>query len=257
LTILCDLDGVIYRGGEALPGVRPALERLSAGGNLIYFITNNSTRTPEATAEKIARLTGAEVTGDQVFTTGMAAMTLLGPGDGPVLVVGEDGLRSEVSRAGHEMTDDPAAAGAVVVGLSRSLTYDIITDAMVAVRNGARFIATNDDSTFPTEHGLAPGCGAIVAAIAASAEAVPEVAGKPNEPMRGLIRSRVNGEAWVIGDRLDTDIAMAIAEPGWRSVLVLTGITSRVEAEAAPGVDLVAADFSEAVDLVLRHAQPS
>jgi 4-nitrophenyl phosphatase len=155
------------------------------------------------------------------------------------------------------MTDDPAAAGAVVVGLSRSLTYDIITDAMVAVRNGARFIATNDDSTFPTEHGLAPGCGAIVAAIAASAEAVPEVAGKPNEPMRGLIRSRVDGEAWVIGDRLDTDIAMAIAEPGWRSVLVLTGITSRVEAEAAPGVDLVAADFSEAVDLVLRHAQPS
>jgi 4-nitrophenyl phosphatase len=155
------------------------------------------------------------------------------------------------------MTNDPAVAGAVVVGLSRSLSYEIIKDAMLAVRNGARFIATNDDSTFPTEHGLAPGCGAIVAAIAASAETTPDVAGKPNAPMRDLIRSRVEGETWVIGDRLDTDIAMAIAEPGWRSVLVLTGITSRLEAEAASGVDLVAADFPEAVDLVLDPPQPS
>lgn len=257
MTILCDLDGVIYRGGVAVPGVRPALERLNAAGHSVYFITNNSTRTPDATAEKITRLTGAEITADLVLTSGMAAMTLLEPGDGPVLVVGEDGLRSEVSRAGLDMTDDPAAAGAVVVGLLRSLTYEIIRDAMLAVRNGARFIATNDDSTFPTEHGLAPGCGAIVAAIAASAEATPEVAGKPNEPMRSLIRSRVGGEAWVIGDRLDTDIAMAIAEPGWRSVLVLTGITSHDEAKAASGVDLLGADFTEAVDLVLRHAQPS
>jgi 4-nitrophenyl phosphatase len=257
LTVLCDLDGVIYRGGQAVLGVRPALDRLRAAGQLVYFITNNSTRTPDATAEKITRLTGAEVTADQVLTSGMAAMSLLEPGDGPVLVVGEEGLRSELTEAGFDMTDEPVAAGAVVVGLTRSLTYETIRDAMLAVRNGARFIATNDDSTFPTEHGLAPGCGAIVAAIAASAEATPEVAGKPNQPMRNLIRARVVGEAWVIGDRLDTDIAMAIAEPGWRSVLVLTGITSRSEAEAASGVDLLAADFTEAVDLVLRHTQPS
>jgi len=257
LTILCDLDGVIYRGGQAVPGVPDALERLSAASRSLFFITNNSTRTPEATAEKISLLTGVEISGSQVLTSGMAAMTLLEQGDGPVLVVGEDGLRSEVSSAGFDMTDDPALAGAVVVGLLRSLSYDIIRDAMLAVRNGARFIATNDDSTFPTEHGLVPGCGAIVAAIAVSADATPEVAGKPNTAMRDLIRSRVDGEVWVIGDRLDTDIAMAIAEPGWRSVLVLTGITSRIEADAASGVDLVAADFSEAVDLVLRHPQPS
>ncbi|HEU4895923.1 MAG TPA: HAD-IIA family hydrolase [Acidimicrobiia bacterium] len=257
MTILCDLDGVIYRGAVAVPGVPAALERLKTANRAVFFITNNSTRTAEETAEKISRLTGAEISGDQVLTSGMAAMTLLVPGDGPVLVVGEDGLRSEVSRAGFEMTDDPSSAGAVVVGLLRSLTYDVIRDAMLAVRNGARFIATNDDSTFPTEHGLAPGCGAIVAAIAASAESAPEVAGKPNRPMRDLIRSRVDGEVWVIGDRLDTDIAMAAVEPGWRSVLVLTGITSRIEAEDGQDVDLVANDFAEAVDLVLRHPQPS
>lgn len=257
MTILCDLDGVIYRGAVAVPGVPAALERLKTANRAVFFITNNSTRTAEETAEKISRLTGAEISGDQVLTSGMAAMTLLAPQDGPVLVVGEDGLRSEVSRAGFEMTDDPSAAGAVVVGLLRSLTYDVIRDAMLAVRNGARFIATNDDSTFPTEQGLAPGCGAIVAAIAASAESAPEVAGKPNRPMRDLIRSRVDGEVWVIGDRLDTDIAMAAVEPGWRSVLVLTGITSRIEAEDGQDVDLVANDFAEAVDLVLRHPQPS
>jgi 4-nitrophenyl phosphatase len=257
LTILCDLDGVIYRGGAVVPGVPAALGRLKAARRPVYFMTNNSTRTPEATAEKISKLTGLEISDEQVLTSGMAAMTMLRPEDAPVLVVGEDGLRSEVTRAGLDMTNDPAVAGAVVVGLSRSLSYEIIKDAMLAVRNGARFIATNDDSTFPTEHGLAPGCGAIVAAIAASAETTPDVAGKPNAPMRDLIRSRVEGETWVIGDRLDTDIAMAIAEPGWRSVLVLTGITSRLEAEAASGVDLVAADFPEAVDLVLDPPQPS
>ncbi len=240
----------------AIPGVAEALERLSDAGVTVFFITNNSTRTPEATAEKISLLTGVAVSGSRVLTSAMAAMTMLDPDDGPVLVVGEEGARAAVISAGLEITDEPMRAGAVIVGLTRSLSYQMISNAMQAVRNGARFIATNDDTTFPTEHGLAPGCGAIVAAIATSAEAVPEVAGKPNRPMRDLIRDRVGEQAWIIGDRLDTDIALTSSEPGWKSILVLTGITSRDEAEAA-GVGNIAEDFPAAVDLVLAKRQPS
>lgn len=256
LTVLCDLDGVVYRGGSALPGVREALERLVASGIPVFFITNNSTRTPLATAEKISALTGVEVSAEQVLTSAMAAMTMLNEDDDPVLIVGEDGVRAAVEEAGLRATSDETAAKAVVVGLTRSLSYEMITAAMQAIMNGARFIATNDDTSFPTENGLAPGCGAIVAAIAAAAGSEPEVAGKPNRAMQDLIRSKVDGEAWIIGDRLDTDIALAAQEPGWRSVLVLTGITDD-ETGANGEADFVVDDFPAAVDLVLGHTQQS
>ena len=256
MNVVCDLDGVIYRGGVALPGVSAALEQLAEADANVFFITNNSTRTADSTAEKISRVTGFGVTGSQVLTSGMAAMTMLDSEDQPVFVVGEAGLRAEVESAGLALTDDAIRARSVVVGLTRSLSYGLIADAMRAIRNGARFIATNDDSSFPTEDGLAPGCGAIVAAIAVSSDAVPEVAGKPNPPMRSLIESKLNGPAWMIGDRLDTDIALAQGQPGWRSVLVLTGITSR-EASQGSDADFVLEDFAAAVDLVLHHEDPS
>jgi 4-nitrophenyl phosphatase len=255
-TVLCDLDGVLYRGAAPIPGASTALGKLIGAVESVLFITNNSTRTPEATAEKIIRLTGVEVGGDQVLTSAQAAATMLDDSDGPILVVGEDGLRDSLRSAGFEITEAPDSAGAVVVGLTRSLSYDDITHAMQAIRGGARFVATNDDTSFPTEDGLAPGCGAIVAAIAAAAGASPEVAGKPNPAMRDLIRSKVNGDVWVIGDRLDTDIALAAFEPGWRSILVLTGITGRDEASDTPA-DEVVDDFPAAVDLVLEQLQQS
>lgn len=256
MTVLCDLDGVIYRGRRALPGVKPALVRLRDHGVATLFITNNSTRTPHATAEKISELTGVPVAAEQILTSSLAAMELLDATSDPVLVVGEDGVRSAVEEAGFTVTDDPLAANAVVVGLTRSLTYELVTAAMQAIMNGARFIATNDDTTFPTEDGLAPGSGAIVAAIAAASGAQPEVAGKPNKAMKDLIRSRVNGDAWIVGDRLNTDIALAKGEPGWRSILVLTGVSDGEEAnlEAA---DFVVDDFPAAVDLVLGLLQQS
>lgn len=255
-AVLCDLDGVIYRGSRAIPGVTQALERLLAEEVSVFFITNNSTRTPKAAAEKISRLTGVPVSEAQVLTSSQAAVAMLDEPDSPVLVVGEDGLRDVVVAAGHPLTDNPGEARSVVVGLTRSLTYEMISVAMQAIRGGARFIATNDDTTFPTEDGLSPGCGAIVAAIAAASATQPEVAGKPNQAMRDLIRSRVDGSAWVVGDRVDTDIALATGEDGWQSVLVLTGITDRATAEAAD-VDHVVADFPAAVDLVLRHLERS
>lgn len=251
-TVLCDLDGVLYRGSEPIAGVSEALEKLLASVESVQFITNNSTRNPEQAAEKITRLTGVEVEPEQVITSGQAAVGLLDPSDAPILVVGEHGLRDTVEAAGLTLTEDPETARAVVVGLTRSFGYQTIHDAMRAISNGARFVATNDDTTYPTEDGLAPGCGAIVAAIAAASGTIPEVAGKPNIAMRRLIGARVDGEVWVIGDRLDTDIALADHEPDWRSVLVLTGITSPKSAEGS-SADYVVEDFPAAVDLVLQH----
>lgn len=256
MSVLCDLDGVIYRGQTPLPGVKPALERLREEGVAIFFITNNSTLSPQAAADKITRVTGFEADAAQVLTSCLAAVSLLGPDDGPVLMVGEEGVVDAVARTGLPTTEDAMEARSVLVGLTRSLTYELLGRAMRAIRNGARFIATNDDTTFPTEDGLLPGCGAIVAAIAVSSGVAPIVAGKPNQPMRDLIRSRGVTDAWVIGDRADTDIVLAQREPGWRSVLVLTGVSDEDGSETA-GADHVVADFPAAVDLVLAGLDES
>ena len=256
MRVLCDLDGVIYRGRQPLPGVPDALRRLHAADIEIWYITNNSTRSPEDGAEKISRVTGVGVDPAQVLTSSLSAAAMLRPGDGPVLVVGEDGVFDAVARAGLETTADPLAARSVLVGLARDFTYDLLADATAAVRGGARFIATNTDSTFPTEDGVVPGAGAMVAAIATAAQTDPVVAGKPHRPMRDLIRSRGVGAAWIIGDRVDTDVALARDEPDWRSILVLTGITGS-EGSGEAGADHVVADFPAAVDLVLSARQSS
>lgn len=246
-TILCDLDGVVYRGGALIAGSDLALQRLLDAGHGVYFVTNNSTRTPDQVAEKIRRMTGIRFEADRVITSPQAGVSLLEASDGPCLVVGEDGIREALAEAGFELTDDPDRAGAVMVGLDRDMSYARIAAAADAVRRGARFIATNDDPTFPISGGLQPGAGSMVAAIAVAAGRTAEVAGKPHLPMRRLIHGRGIDSAWVIGDRVDTDIAMAVEEEGWRSILVLTGVTR----EPSNAADHVTADLAEAVDLVL------
>jgi HAD superfamily hydrolase (TIGR01450 family) len=246
-TVLCDLDGVVYRGDTLVAGSDLALRRLQGSGANIYFVTNNSTRHPREVVAKVQRLTGLSVDPDRVFTSPQAGVAMLRPDDGPCLVVGEEGITSALDEAGFDITSDPGEAGCVMVGLDRRMDYDRISHAAEAVRRGARFIATNDDPTYPTADGLLPGSGAMVAAIATASGRLPEVAGKPNLPMRRLIRSRGVGDAWVIGDRVDTDIAMAVEEEGWRSILVLSGVTTQPSSMA----DMVAADLGEAVDLLL------
>lgn len=246
-TVLCDLDGVVYRGDSLIAGSDLALRRLLDAGLGVHFVTNNSTRTPGQVVDKIRGMTGIRFEEDHVFTSPQAGVGLLEAGDGPCLVVGENGIREAVVKAGFELTEDPHRAGTVMVGLDRSVNYAKITAAADAVRRGARFIATNDDPTFPISDGLQPGAGSMVAAIAVAAGRVAEVAGKPHPPMRRLIRSRGIDAAWVIGDRVDTDIALAAEEEGWRSILVLSGVTTEPSALA----DRVAADLAEAVHLVL------
>lgn len=254
-SVICDLDGVIYRGRVALPGAPEALKRLGDSGARVLFVTNNSTRSPADSARKIRHVTGVEVDPADILTSAEASAGTLGPEDGPVMVIGESGIIEAVRGKGLEMTTDPGEARSVIVGLYRDVRYDDISRAADAVREGARFIATNTDGTFPTANGLKPGSGAIVAAIAAVAGRAPEVCGKPNPPMRALIKRRgVGEEAWVIGDRVDTDIALADSEPGWRSILVLSGVTA--PGDLTGGAHHVVSDFAAAVDVVIGPESP-
>ena len=251
MNVICDIDGVVYRGDDLLPGSGKALQRLLDAGVELCFATNNSTRSPAYISEKIARVTGVEVSPASIVTSSQAAVRMLGEDPGPVMVLGSEGIHSALADAGIGETDAPREATALLVGLDWDLTYDRLTRAADAVRMGARFIATNTDPTFPIADGLLPGGGACVAAVQVTTGVEPEVAGKPHPPMRNLLRAKGIGEAWVIGDRVDTDIALARAEPDWTSVLVLTGVTG--PGRSSDGADHTVPDLAAAVDLVLSY----
>ncbi|MDX1468432.1 MAG: HAD-IIA family hydrolase [Acidimicrobiia bacterium] len=248
IPVICDLDGVVYVGDRPVPRAPEALERLKRAGRTIVFATNNSTRTPGETAEKITRVVGVQVQPEEVVTSAQAAATLLEGDPGPAVVVGGAGIRAALEEVGIAETTNPAQASVVVVGMDRDLTYGKLVEATTAIRNGARFVATNDDATYPSPAGPLPGAGAVVAAIETTTGIAPQVAGKPHQPMRALLKERVGEMAWVVGDRWDTDIALATEEPGWQSILVLTGEaganTTGSEAQH------IAADLFEAVEIV-------
>jgi HAD superfamily hydrolase (TIGR01450 family) len=249
MNVICDIDGVVYRGDRLLPGSDRALRRLLDAGVDLWFVTNNSTRSPAYISEKIARVTGVEVSPGSIVTSSQAAVRMLGEDRGPVIVLGGEGIHAALADAGIGTTDEPGEATALLVGLDRDLSYDRLARAADAVRMGARFIATNTDPTFPIADGLLPGGGACVAAVQVTTGVEPEIAGKPHQPMRELLRARGIGEAWVVGDRVDTDVALARAEPDWKSILVMTGVTG--PESAAGAADHVVPDLSSAVDLVL------
>jgi len=252
MSVICDIDGVVYRGDQLLPGSDTALQRLVAGGVDLYFATNNSTKTPASVAQRISAMTGVPIAPRSIVTSSEAAVGLLEQEEHPVMVLGSDGITAALAEAKIEVTDDPMAARALLVGLDWDLSYERLTRAADAVRAGARFIATNTDPTYPVADGLLPGGGTMVAAVQTATGVAPEIAGKPHSPMRDLLRARGIGAAWVIGDRVDTDIALAEAEPDWVSVLVLTGVTTPDE---AAGADHVVPDLSAAVDLVLASEE--
>jgi HAD superfamily hydrolase (TIGR01450 family) len=177
-------------------------------------------------ARHIGAVSGYSARAEQVITSAMAAAELLGPGGGPVFVVGESGLGATLAAAGLELTADPDSARAVVVGLDRRLTFDHLAAATRAVLLGARLVACNRDATYPSETGLLPGGGAIVAAIETAGGRTAEVAGKPFAPMTAAIcRALAPGPTWVVGDRPETDLALG-RDQGWTTVLVLSGVIS-------------------------------
>lgn len=252
LTVVCDLDGVVYLGNSAVPGSAAAIERLRSEGVRVLFATNNSARPPEQVAAKMKRVGEIEAAADMIVTSSIVAAGMITRG--PVFVAGELGVETAVRRAGFDLTDDPAKASTVVAGLDRGLSYDRVAAAADAIRGGARLIATNRDPTFPTDRGLLPGAGACIAAIEAAAGVTGQTAGKPTAHMRRHIEAMAeDGPIWMVGDREDTDIALAKGDR-WRSVLVLTGVSGQPEAKSSAAT-LVAADLAEAVDVILAGDQ--
>lgn len=256
-TVVCDLDGVVYVGSEPVPGAGEALKRIQRAGLALLFATNNASRTPADGARKISDLTGLHVTPDQLITSAMAAASLLDRPALPCFVVGGAGLIEAVEDAGGRIVDDWEQAQVVLTGYTRDLTYSMLRDANLAIRNGARFIASNDDATFPAPNGLWPGAGATVAYLQRASDTSPVIAGKPYQPMRRLIGERVgSGPVWMVGDRPETDLAMAKAE-GWTAVLTLTGVVSdptAVPEELTP--DLVIPSIADLPDALGISKEP-
>lgn len=238
VTLVCDLDGVVYLRDRPVEGAAAALRRLEDRGHQILFSTNNATRSSGDTAEHIRQVAGYEARSDQVLTSAMAAAALVAGSNRPCLVLGGAGINEALEDVGVAVTDQWRDAGTVVVGLTMELSYERLRDACSALRAGARFVATNLDATFPTPEGPWPGAGSLVAAVEKASDRVAEVAGKPYAPMQELILSRARyRRVWMVGDRPETDLAMARAA-GWTAVLVLTGVTASPEG-VDPPADLV------------------
>ena len=249
MNLVCDLDGVVYRGQSVLPGSADALRRAQAGEIALWFVTNNSTRTPEQVHDKIHDVTGVDVPLRRIVTSPQSAASLLTAETDPAFVFGSEAIGRALEAEGISLTMDATEAGSVVVGMDFDLNYERLAAACGAIRRGARFVATNTDPTYPVDGDLLPGSGALVAAVAAATGRQPEVAGKPNAPMRALLRRRGIHNAWVVGDRLDTDVALAANEDGWKSILVLTGVADGADDTSA--ADHVVPDLAAAVNLIL------
>jgi HAD superfamily hydrolase (TIGR01457 family) len=233
-ALLLDLDGVIYRGEEPIAHAPEVLSTLRSEGACLRFLTNNSSRTPEQVAEKLARV-GVRAEPAEIVTSALATADLLRDRSGTAFVIGQDGIRTALAAAGVRIVDgEPERVDHVVVGVDVEVTYARLAVACVLVERGARLIATNPDGSFPVPDALWPGAGALLAVITTTTGARAEIVGKPFEPLFRMA-ARVAGASrpLVVGDRLDTDIAGANA-CGWDSVLVLTGVSTREEVDGSP-----------------------
>lgn len=235
-VVLTDLDGVVYRGRNAIPHAVEALTRASLSARVGY-ITNNASRRPVDVAEHLERF-GLEVGADDVVTSSQAGVRLLEtlvPAGSTVLVTGGLGLTSIVEAAGFTVTSSAEdAPAAVIQGFSPELGWTHLAEAAFALADpDVPWVATNMDWSIPVERGIAPGNGTLVSAVHQAVGRMPVVAGKPERPIFDAALARFGGEhPLFIGDRLDTDIKGA-NDAGIPSVLVLTGIDQAKQVLAA------------------------
>jgi 4-nitrophenyl phosphatase len=246
--LIIDMDGVLYRGNEVIPGTAEFIAFLRARGIGFVLATNNSTKTPQQYVAKLAGM-GVEVFAPEVLTSALATADYLksiAPGGARVFVVGQDGLWAALREAGFELVEHGAEY--VVAGMDFHVTYERLAEATLQIRAGARFIGTNPDKTFPSERGIVPGAGSLLAFLETATGVTPTVIGKPETAMMGQALARMKADpaaTAVLGDRLETDI-LAGQRAGLRTLLVLSGITDRAMLAAAEiQPDLVFADVGE------------
>lgn len=245
-NLVIDMDGVLYRGNEPLPRL-PEFIRFLRDQNIDFVMaTNNSGSTPAQYAAKLARM-GANVRPEEIMTSGTATAAWLAaryPRGTRVHVFGEDSLREAMSEAGFTLVDDGAEV--VAASIDWGVTYDKIKRAAVQIRRGAAFVATNLDPTRPTEEGLVPGTGALIAAIEVGSGVKPVAIGKPEPTMFEMAMEQMGARpesTATLGDRIDTDMDGG-KRAGLRTILVLSGSTTQLEAEAY-GPDFLFEDIAD------------
>ncbi|MFP4066754.1 MAG: HAD-IIA family hydrolase [Spirochaetota bacterium] len=225
---ICDMDGVIYHGNRLLPGARTFVEWLKSTDKRFLFLTNSSERSPRELQQKLLRL-GIDVPLAHFYTSALATAGFLAsqaPG-GTAYVIGEPGLINALYEAGLTMND--VNPDYVVVGESRSYSYERIEKAVSLINGGARLVATNPDLTGPGEGGIIPACGALVSPIELATDHKAYFVGKPNPLMMRQALKRLGcrrEETFIIGDRMDTDIIAGI-EAEIETILLLSGVTVR------------------------------
>jgi NagD protein len=223
-----DMDGVIYLGNELIPGAKQFIDRLVKGNHRFLFLTNSSNLTPPDLQRKLGKM-GIEVSEYHFFTSAMATADFLNNQlpNGRAFIIGGEGLREALLAVGYTITEDKPDY--VIVGTTRTYDYDRMEKAVALVRGGARLIGTNPDVTGPSDHGIIPACGALVAPIQLVTGAHPYFVGKPNPLMMRTALRRLrahSGDTFMVGDRMDTDV-IAGTEAGMRTILVLSGVTRR------------------------------
>jgi HAD superfamily hydrolase (TIGR01450 family) len=242
-----DLDGVIWLADQPIAHGDEAVARARERGVRVLFVTNNSSLTVGEYVAKLQRM-GIDVPPDDIVTSAQAAAGLLKVGSSAV-VCGGSGVTEALKERGVEPRPE-GPADALVVGWNRDFDFALLTVACRAVWDGATFVATNRDATYPTPDGLLPGAGSLVAAVAFATGTEPVVAGKPNPPVAELLLARAGGRVdLVVGDRLDTDGLLA-QRLGVPFGLVLSGVTREHPGQGDGAPAHVAADFNGLVEAV-------
>lgn len=250
-ALVCDMDGVLYRGDQVVPGAPQAVARMRETGMRVVFCTNNSRSTVAEYLDKLSGM-GFEASRDELITSAIVTIEELRRRSfegNSAYVVGGAGIDEALRSEGIDIIEgeEGATVDLVVVGWDRGFTWDKMRIAADAVRSGATFIATNADATFPAATGTWPGAGSILASIERASGRQAEVMGKPFDPMLRTLRERLSGtkEVAMIGDRADTDLAGA-RTLGWGTILVLSGVTSEAEAAALdPQPDLIVPSIAD------------
>ena len=249
---LTDMDGVLVHEGEALPGAAEFLRRLEERGRQFLVLTNNSMYTPRDLSARLAR-GGLQVPEERIWTSALATANFLDeqcPG-GSAFVIGEAGLTTALHEADYTLTD--SGSDYVVLGETRTYSFEAITTAIRLVSAGSRFLATNPDSTGPSANGPIPATGAVAALISKATGVQPYFVGKPNPMMFRSALKRIDADSertTMIGDRMDTDVVAGI-EAGLDTILVLTGSTRPEQVARYPyRPGRILGSISDVIDLV-------
>ena len=226
--LLIDMDGVLWRGDRPMPGLADFFGLLRRRQIKFVLTTNNASRVADYYVERLAGY-GVEIAPAEVLTSAQATVGYLAersePGT-PVYFIGEDGLRKSLAEGGFRLVNAGEQPQYVVASWDRHLTFEKLAQATLFIRAGASFIATNPDRTWPSERGLVPGAGAILAALEAATDVEPTVVGKPSPLMLQVAMRRIgaqNNTTAMLGDRLETDI-LGGRNAGLTTILVLSGV---------------------------------